>query len=172
MRAVEKRNPVIRSFLGSDAGIDLMAIDSRMALDVVKGCAKLSIPVLPVHDSFVAPASQGSRVEGNNGRNPCRTVNKLSYSNPQRTGDFSPHMEGPRPPPVPVCGARSPVPRVSPPVPGEATRGPSLRRWEVWLPGDRLPPFCVLLSCLTPCGQTSFCVYPRRCSCGNRAGEL
>ncbi|SFM09515.1 hypothetical protein [Methylorubrum salsuginis] len=80
MRAVEKRNPVIRSFLGSDAGIDLMAIDSRMALDVVKGCAKLSIPVLPVHDSFVAPASQGSRVEGIMDEILARTVNKLSYS--------------------------------------------------------------------------------------------
>lgn len=80
MRAVEKRNPTIRSFLGSDAGIDLMAIDSRMALDVVKSSRKAGIPVLPVHDSFMTPASQGGRVEGFMDETLTRTVNALRHS--------------------------------------------------------------------------------------------
>ncbi|APX86020.1 hypothetical protein BV511_15715 [Methylorubrum extorquens] len=80
MRAVEKRNPVIRSYLGSDAGIDLMAIDSRMALDVVKACGKAGIACLPVHDSFMTAQRNGGRVEGIMDGILARTVNVLSSS--------------------------------------------------------------------------------------------
>ncbi|MBE7197320.1 MAG: hypothetical protein INR70_05905 [Parafilimonas terrae] len=59
---VAKRNEPIREFLGSDAGVRLMAIDSRMALDVLKGCRKAGIAALPVHDSFMAPAGKAGQV--------------------------------------------------------------------------------------------------------------
>lgn len=48
-------NPAIAGYIGSDAGVSLMAIDSRMALDVLKACEKAELPALPVHDSFLAP---------------------------------------------------------------------------------------------------------------------
>lgn len=60
---VAHRNEPIREFLGTDAGIRLMAIDSRMALDVMKGCRKAGVDgVLPVHDSFIAPRRSGAQV--------------------------------------------------------------------------------------------------------------
>lgn len=59
---VAARNEPIKEFLGSDAGVMLMGIDSRMALDVLKGCRKAGIPALPVHDSFQAPASKAGQV--------------------------------------------------------------------------------------------------------------
>ncbi|BCM83576.1 hypothetical protein [Methylobacterium indicum] len=59
---VAKRNEPIREFLGSDAGVRLMAIDSRMALDVLKACRKADIPALPVHDSFMAPGGKAGQV--------------------------------------------------------------------------------------------------------------
>lgn len=80
MRAVEKRNPVIRGYLGSDAGIDLMAIDSRMALNVVKASRKAGIAVIPIHDSFMVPASKGGLVEGFMHETLTRTVDTLSNS--------------------------------------------------------------------------------------------
>ncbi|GJD79592.1 hypothetical protein [Methylobacterium gregans] len=48
-------NPTIAGYIGSDAGVSLMAIDARMALDVLKACEKARLPALPVHDSFLAP---------------------------------------------------------------------------------------------------------------------
>ncbi|WP_331327231.1 hypothetical protein [Methylobacterium fujisawaense] len=47
-------NPAIAGYIGSDAGVSLMAIDARMALDVLKACEKAKLPALPVHDSFLA----------------------------------------------------------------------------------------------------------------------
>ncbi|SOR30599.1 conserved protein of unknown function [Methylorubrum extorquens] len=60
---VAHRNELIREFLGSDAGIRLMAIDSGMAIDVMKRCRKAGVDgVLPVHDSFLAPRRSGGHV--------------------------------------------------------------------------------------------------------------
>ena len=50
--AVVARNAPIAADIGADRGIDCMAIDSGMAVQVLKRCAKASIPCLPVHDSF------------------------------------------------------------------------------------------------------------------------
>ncbi len=62
--AIKAANPRIAHLFGSDAGVRLMAIDSTMAGKVMKACRKASTPCLPVHDSFMAPASKGAFVEG------------------------------------------------------------------------------------------------------------
>ncbi|WHQ68533.1 hypothetical protein [Methylorubrum extorquens] len=60
---VAHRNEPIREFLGSDAGVRLMAFDSGMAIDVLKRCRKSGVDgVLPVHDSFLAPRRSGGQV--------------------------------------------------------------------------------------------------------------
>lgn len=59
---VAARNEPIKEFLGSDAGVMLMGIDSRLCLDVLKACRKANIPALPIHDSFQVPASKGAQV--------------------------------------------------------------------------------------------------------------
>ncbi|QDI79105.1 hypothetical protein E8E01_00985 [Methylorubrum populi] len=77
LKAVQKRNPAIAKDIGADKGIDLMRVDSGMAIDVLSVCEKAGIPALPVHDSFMVPASQGARVEGIMDEILTRTVNKL-----------------------------------------------------------------------------------------------
>lgn len=52
VEAVVARNEPIAGDIGADRGIDCMAIDSGMAVKVLKACAKANIPCLPVHDSF------------------------------------------------------------------------------------------------------------------------
>lgn len=56
--AVIANNPTIRSYICSDAGIDFMNIDSRIAVRVVKACLVAGFPAFPIHDSFIAPASR------------------------------------------------------------------------------------------------------------------
>lgn len=80
LKAVQKRNPVIARDIGADRGIDLMRIDSGMCLDVLKRCEGGGIAALPVHDSFMVPASQGARVEAHMSEILDRTVNKLRSS--------------------------------------------------------------------------------------------
>ncbi|GJD65661.1 hypothetical protein MPEAHAMD_5856 [Methylobacterium frigidaeris] len=60
---VARLNAPISHFLGSDAGIRLMGLDSRMCIQVLKGCRKAGIPALPVHDSFIVPATKVGEVE-------------------------------------------------------------------------------------------------------------
>lgn len=60
---IAQRNEPIGEYLGSDAGVRLMGIDSAMALDVLKRCRKAGIEgVLPVHDSFLVLAKSGNQV--------------------------------------------------------------------------------------------------------------
>lgn len=63
VEAVAALNAPIAGFLGSDAGIRLMGIDSGMAIEVMKRCRKADIPCLPVHDSFQVPAKSGNEVK-------------------------------------------------------------------------------------------------------------
>lgn len=60
---VAKLNAPIARFLGSDAGVRLMGFDSRMCLSVLKGCRDAGIPALPVHDSFIVPATKEGEVQ-------------------------------------------------------------------------------------------------------------
>ncbi len=80
LRAVQRRNPVIARDIGADRGIDLMRIDSGMAIEVLGACEKAGVGALPVHDSFMVGASQGARVEALMNEVLTRTVNKLSLS--------------------------------------------------------------------------------------------
>jgi len=86
LKAVKKRNLVIAKDIGADRGVDLMRIDSGMCLDVLKACEGAGIPALPVHDSFMVPASQGARVEGFMSEILGRTVNQLRSSNSSKNG--------------------------------------------------------------------------------------
>ncbi|SDM28834.1 hypothetical protein SAMN05216360_101446 [Methylobacterium phyllostachyos] len=55
-------NPAIRDDIGSDAGVRLMGIDAGMMHRVMKACSVAGIPVLPVHDSVIAPNSKEGQV--------------------------------------------------------------------------------------------------------------
>lgn len=55
-------NPAIRDDIGSDAGVRLMSIDAGMMHRVMKACSVAGIPVLPVHDSVIAPNSKEGQV--------------------------------------------------------------------------------------------------------------
>ena len=57
-------NPAIAGYIGSDAGVSLMAIDARIALDVLKSCEKAHLAALPVHDSFLAPDGRQADLKG------------------------------------------------------------------------------------------------------------
>lgn len=81
LKAVQKRNPIIAKDIGADRGIDMMRVDSTMCLDVLKRCEGAGIPCLPVHDSFMVPASQGARVEAFMDEILTRTVNQLRACN-------------------------------------------------------------------------------------------
>ena len=50
--ALQYHKPIAHRF-GSDAGLGLMRIDSRIALNVLDYFAERGIPCLPVHDSFI-----------------------------------------------------------------------------------------------------------------------
>ncbi|TXM58411.1 hypothetical protein [Methylobacterium sp. WL120] len=63
LKAVVKRNAPIAKDIGADRGIRCMAVDAAMAVDVLKACEKASVPCLPVHDSFIVPASKGAWME-------------------------------------------------------------------------------------------------------------
>jgi hypothetical protein len=62
VEAVVARNAPIAADIGADRGINCMAIDSGMAVKVLKACAKADIPVLPVHDSFRVRARDEAKV--------------------------------------------------------------------------------------------------------------
>lgn len=62
LKAVVARNSAIARDIGADRGIQLMRIDSDMARDVMRGCEKAGIGVLPIHDSFIAPRSSEGTV--------------------------------------------------------------------------------------------------------------
>lgn len=52
----------IAQYFSSDAGMWLMRIDSSIAMDVLYHFAKLCIPCLGVHDSFIVPESHGQEL--------------------------------------------------------------------------------------------------------------
>jgi hypothetical protein len=61
--AVE-RHPAIARHFGTDAGIKLlMPLDSKIALRVLYQFAKAGVPCLPLHDSFIVPASQAEELK-------------------------------------------------------------------------------------------------------------
>lgn len=59
--AMLAKHAPIADALGTGAGRRLMNLDSRIALDVLKGCEKAGIAALLVHDSFIVPARHESK---------------------------------------------------------------------------------------------------------------
>ncbi len=59
--AMLAKHAPIADALGTGAGRRLMYRDSRIMLDTLKGCERAGIAALPVHDSFIVPASQESK---------------------------------------------------------------------------------------------------------------
>ncbi|MCJ2084219.1 hypothetical protein [Methylobacterium sp. J-090] len=62
VNAVVARNAPIAADIGADRGIDLMNIDSGIAVRVLKACEKAGIEALPIHDSFRVRASHEGQV--------------------------------------------------------------------------------------------------------------
>lgn len=46
-------NPIIESYLGTDKGVELMAIDGRITARVINHFTRKKIPILTVHDSYI-----------------------------------------------------------------------------------------------------------------------
>ncbi|MGU3656882.1 hypothetical protein [Methylobacterium fujisawaense] len=78
VEAVMDANPAIRDDIGSDAGVRLMGIDAGMTHQVMKACSKAGIPVLPVHDSVIAPSSKETDVTAIMSEVLSSTVSELS----------------------------------------------------------------------------------------------
>jgi hypothetical protein len=58
----DKHSPIADKF-ASDAGIDLMSQDARIAERVINYFTRKGIPVLCIHDSFIAPLTSGSELQ-------------------------------------------------------------------------------------------------------------
>lgn len=58
----EKHKPIAHKF-ASDAGIDLMSQDARIAERVINHFTRQGIPVLCIHDSFIAPLTLGGELQ-------------------------------------------------------------------------------------------------------------
>jgi hypothetical protein len=56
------KNEPIKPFLGSGIGRALMNRDSKFMIDVIKGCRKTGIAILPLHDGAQIPASKEGQV--------------------------------------------------------------------------------------------------------------
>lgn len=60
LASLRKRHPIIADSLGSDAGIELMNVDSRITEYVITRFLDKRIPVLTVHDSYIVNFAYGS----------------------------------------------------------------------------------------------------------------
>lgn len=98
VQGVYARNEAIRQFIGSDAGIGLMKVDSDMAIEVLKRCEKKGIPVLPVHDSYISMKGHGDAVRGIMDEVLEETCNALSPSGRNVIGQIPLQVEGEAPP--------------------------------------------------------------------------
>ena len=58
---IEKANPNVEIF-GKEAGLRRMFTESQIAEHVMLALIDMGIPVLPIHDSFIAPASNYDEV--------------------------------------------------------------------------------------------------------------
>lgn len=62
LTAMERFHAPILPDLYQDKGIDLMNLDSRMTGHVLSRCAKVGLPVLPIHDSYVCRVADEAHV--------------------------------------------------------------------------------------------------------------
>jgi hypothetical protein len=61
LAAIRWKHRCVADAFCSDAGVHLMRIDSDIILAAVKQCQREGVPVLPVHDSVLAPARHAGR---------------------------------------------------------------------------------------------------------------
>ena len=54
LEAYIDQHPFMADAIGSDKGIELMYLDSQIAAHVIREFVDLRIPILPIHDSFIA----------------------------------------------------------------------------------------------------------------------
>lgn len=127
---VSRRNPAIAQYLGSDAGVRLMGIDSRMCMQVLKRCRKEGIAALPVHDSFIVPEQHKGTVQAIMEEVLHATSITISPGGSSTSAKSIRHTPGASP------VASSPVsPPVAAPAPSAASPVPRALRWD---PAERL----------------------------------
>ena len=64
IEAMQRRHKPIARYFGRDMGIKLMNIDSRIAMGASVAMVRDGFSVLPVHDSWVVPATHIDQAEG------------------------------------------------------------------------------------------------------------
>jgi hypothetical protein len=61
LNAIAVKHEAISDIFYSDAGVNLMKIDSDITLCAVQRCQRIGIAVLPVHDSLIVPAANAEQ---------------------------------------------------------------------------------------------------------------
>ena len=51
--AFEEANPAVQGYIGSDSGVELMAVDGRITSRLIQAFTERSKPLLTVHDSYI-----------------------------------------------------------------------------------------------------------------------
>ncbi|MGN7127026.1 hypothetical protein [Methylorubrum thiocyanatum] len=92
VNAVADRNSDIRQYLGSDAGIRLMHIESEMCMEVLRRCERQGIPALPVHDGFVTQDKKRAEVTAIMAEVMDATRVAINPCSASRKAGFPPHM--------------------------------------------------------------------------------
>ncbi|WP_262265504.1 hypothetical protein [Microvirga yunnanensis] len=128
LAAMERFHAPILADLYQDKGIDLMHLDSRMTAHVLSRCAKVGLPVLPVHDSYVCRVADEARVRalmteawGKVLKGPCPRIeggNLTEAFDKESEGFSTGSMQNPLQTLSPSSSSASPVPflPVSPPL--------------------------------------------------------
>lgn len=105
VNTVVARNAPIAADIGADRGIDCMAIDSGIAVKVLRACEKAGIPALPIHDSFRVGATKEGEVTAIMQQVLDTTLVAISPSRSTGSVKMVPHM---RLPPSPEARVASP----------------------------------------------------------------
>lgn len=56
------QNKTIEQYIGTDKGVELMAIDGRITSRIINSFTNLNIPVLTIHDSYIVPEGYEERL--------------------------------------------------------------------------------------------------------------
>ena len=48
-----EKNAVVQSYIASDSGVSLMAVEARIAAKVINHFVKKTLPILTIHDSYI-----------------------------------------------------------------------------------------------------------------------
>lgn len=136
--AVLARNEPIRHLLGRDLGVDLMHLDSRVTIEVMKECGRAGIPVAPVHDSVVCPGRDACKVAEIMGSAGARVCGAINPSPITINGQMVPQVPSPSSS-LPLSPPSAPVPTPAPKAPDEPILLPDCASTRAWAVAD-LPP--------------------------------